>query len=65
MPFGQGKRFSSTVGAVNKIIGGWQLNLIGMQTGIRVQIRGAGNFLADHPNATGQSPKIDNRTVER
>ncbi|MBI1896431.1 MAG: hypothetical protein HYS04_07825, partial [Acidobacteria bacterium] len=66
LPFGAGKLFSASSGAVNKIIGGWQLNLIStMQTGIPVQIRGASNFLADRPNSTGKSPRLDNRTAER
>lgn len=65
LPFGKGKRFASSSGAVNKIVGGWQLNLIGtFQTGIPVQIRGASNFLADRPNSTGKSAKIDNPTAE-
>jgi hypothetical protein len=66
MPFGQGRRFSSSSRALNKVIGGWQLNLIStVQTGIPVQIRGASNFLADRPNSTGTSAKLDNRSAER
>jgi hypothetical protein len=66
MPFGRGKRFSSSSRALNKVIGGWQLNLIStVQTGIPVQIRGASNFLADRPNSTGTSARLDNRSAER
>jgi hypothetical protein len=65
LPFGKGRKFSSGSSAVDKVIGGWQLNLIGtVQTGIPVQIRGASNFLADRPNSTGQSAKLDDRSAE-
>jgi hypothetical protein len=36
-----------------------------MQTGIPLVIRGANNFQANRPNATGQSVKIDNPTAQR
>jgi hypothetical protein len=66
LPFGQGKRFDSGSGVANKVIGGWQLNLIGtLQTGIPVQIRGASNFLADRPNSTGATAHIDDRSADR
>ncbi|HYZ86308.1 MAG TPA: hypothetical protein VE621_17985, partial [Bryobacteraceae bacterium] len=55
LPFGRGS------GLLNKVIGGWQLNTIGvMQTGIPLAIRGASNNLADRPNSTGVSAKLDN-----
>lgn len=66
LPFGQGKRFAAGNRAANKVIGGWQLNLIGtIQGGNPVIIRGASNFLADRPNSTGKSAKLDNRSAER
>ncbi len=66
LPFGQGKRLSSSSRAVNKIIGGWQVNTIGtMQTGLPIVVRGANNFLADRPNSTGVSAKLDNPTASR
>ncbi len=65
LPFGRGKRFSSGSGLVNRVIGGWQLNLIGtLQTGNPVPITGANNNLATRPNSTGQSAKLDNPTAE-
>ncbi|MBI4463356.1 MAG: TonB-dependent receptor [Acidobacteria bacterium] len=66
LPFGRGKRWSSGSGAVNQIIGGWQFNVISvMQNGYPVIVRGANNFLADRPNSTGASPKVDDRTIRR
>ena len=66
LPFGTGKRFSSSSGALNRVIGGWQINTIGvMQTGLPLVIRGASNFRADRPNSTGQSAKLENRTAAR
>jgi outer membrane receptor protein involved in Fe transport len=66
LPFGQGKHWSAQSKAVNKIIGGWQLNTIGtIQTGNPVVVTGASNFLATRPNSTGKSPKLDTRTPER
>ena len=42
------------------------MNLIStVQSGIPVQIRGASNFLADRPNSTGASAKLDTRSAER
>jgi hypothetical protein len=50
----------------NRIFGGWQLNTIGvMQTGIPLMVRGASNNLADRPDSTGVSAKLDNPTRER
>jgi len=61
LPFGAGKALSSSNGVVNKIIGGWQLNMINViQSGIPLTVRGASNFAADRPNSTGVSPRIDN-----
>ncbi|MBC8167262.1 MAG: hypothetical protein H7Y20_15500, partial [Bryobacteraceae bacterium] len=60
LPFGRGS------GLVNKLIGGWQANTIGvMQGGIPLLIRGASNLRADRPDSTGVSPKLDNPTRDR
>ena len=60
LPFGKGP------GALNRLVGGWQLNTIGvMQTGTPVVIRGASNNLADRPDSTGVSAKLDNPTRDR
>ena len=61
LPFGK-----SGSPALRKIIGGWQINSIGvMQTGIPLIIRGASNFQANRPNSTGESAKLSNPTQER
>jgi len=66
LPFGKGKPWANSPGVVDKIVGGWQLNTIGlMQTGLPVVVRGASNFRADRPNSSGQSARIDNRTSGR
>jgi Carboxypeptidase regulatory-like domain len=60
LPFGKGP------GALNKLIGGWQVNTIGvMQSGLPVVITGANNFRASRPNSTGESAKIDNPSATR
>ena len=60
LPFGRGP------GALNKLIGGWQINSIGtMQTGLPLIIRGANNQQANRPNSTGQSARLDNPTAQR
>ena len=65
LPIGRGERFEFSNGIVNGLLGGYQLNVIGIhQTGIPVVIRGANNFLADRPNITG-SARLDNPTRER
>jgi hypothetical protein len=66
LPFGKGKRWGGSSAAANQLIGGWQLNLITtVQTGLPVVLRGASNFLADRPNSTGKSAKLDQRTADR
>lgn len=55
LPFGKGP------GVFNRVIGGWQLNSIGiMQSGLPIIISGANNFRATRPNSTGQSAKLSN-----
>ena len=52
--------------SLQRLVGGWQLNTIGvMQTGIPLIVRGASNFAANRPNSTGESAKLDNPTRER
>ncbi|MBL8217261.1 MAG: carboxypeptidase regulatory-like domain-containing protein [Bryobacterales bacterium] len=66
LPFGKGKKFAPGSRAADKVIGGWQLNVIStMQGGLPLVIRGANNFLANRPNSTGVSAKLDNPTPER
>ncbi len=61
LPFGKG-----AASALNKLIGGWQINSVGvMQTGLPLIVRGADNFQANRPNSTGQSAKLDNPTADR
>jgi hypothetical protein len=63
LPFGRGKRFNPENVVLNKIVGGWQVNVINtLQNGIPLTVRGATNFMADRPNSTGQSPRLDNPT---
>lgn len=66
LPMGKGKRWSSSSGVVNGLIGGWQVNLIAtLQGGLPVVVRGASNFRADRPNSTGASAKLDSPTSAR
>ncbi len=66
LPFGKGKMFHSTNPVLSRILGGWQVNTIGtMQTGRPLSVTGANNFLANRPNSTGISAKLDNPTVQR
>jgi hypothetical protein len=66
LPFGPGKAWNPSNGLLQRLVGGWQLNTIGvMQTGIPLVIRGANNFQANRPNSTGESAKLDNPTRER
>ena len=61
LPFGKsGSAF------VKKVIGGWQVNSIGiMQTGLPVAISGASNFRANRPNSIGVSANLDSPTAQR
>ncbi len=61
LPFGRG---SSS--GINRLIGGWQINTIGvMQDGLPLIVRGANNFQANRPNSTGQSARLDDPTAQR
>jgi hypothetical protein len=56
LPFGAGKKLKSTVGAVNKMIGGWQWSSMYIyQTGAAVALPAA--------LATGVSPAVDDPTI--
>jgi hypothetical protein len=58
LPFGAGKSMKSNIGAVDKIIGGWQWSALYIyQTGQAVTLPAA--------VATGTSPKLDNPTIDR
>ena len=66
LPFGKGKRWNSDNAVVGRMISGWQLNLIStIQGGLPLAIRGASNNLANRPNSTGASAKLDNPTSDR
>ena len=60
LPFGKGQQMW------NRLIGGWQVNTIGvMQTGIPLLIGGANNQRATRPDSTGKSAALDNPTAQR
>ncbi|MCU0246375.1 MAG: TonB-dependent receptor [Bryobacter sp.] len=66
LPFGKGKRWNPANPVANRLAGGWQVNTIGtMQTGRPLSVSGANNFLANRPNSTGTSAKLDNPTPDR
>jgi hypothetical protein len=66
LPFGRGKRFNPSNGFLSKLAGGWQINSITtLQNGLPTRISGASNNLADRPNSTGVSAKVDNPTASR
>ena len=63
LPFGTGKHWKAPSGVVNSLIGGWQVNsVLVMQNGLPLIVRGASNFLADRPNSTGKSARVQNPT---
>jgi hypothetical protein len=63
LPVGRGKLWDPGNAVVRNVVGGWQINTIGIvQTGLPLIIRGANNFASDRPDSTGQSAKIDNPT---
>ncbi len=66
LPFGRGRRWSTSNTFLDQVIRGWQLNIINtMQTGNPLSVGGANNFLADRPNSTGVSAKLEDRTPAR
>jgi hypothetical protein len=65
LPIGHGKRWARS-NAAAVIAGGWQINLIStLQGGLPLMVRGANNYLANRPNSTGVSAKLDNPTPGR
>lgn len=65
-PFGKGKRWNPGNKLASKLVSGWQLNSIAtFQTGLPLRVTGASNYLADRPNSTGKSAKLDNPTAAR
>jgi len=63
LPIGTGKMFHPSNGAVNAIIGNWQVqSIMTIQAGLPIILTGANNNLATRPNSTGQSAKLDNPT---
>ena len=66
LPFGKGKRWSPSGAWAERLAGGWQLNGVAqLQSGLPLIIRGANNSLADRPNSTGRSAKLDNPTRDQ
>lgn len=64
LPFGKGKHWAPGNPVLSRVAGGWQINAIGtMQTGRPLSVSGASNFLANRPNSTGTSAKLDNATA--
>lgn len=65
LPFGRGTRFSTSNGFLDRLIGGFQLNAIGVfQTGVPLAITGANNFTGSRPNyRPGQNPAVAKQSV--
>jgi len=64
LPFGTGKRWNPSNSVARKVVKGWQASTIGtIQAGLPIAVTGANNFLANRPNSTGQSAKLDHRTT--
>jgi len=64
LPFGRNQRFSAHNAFIDRVIGGFQVNLIGvLQTGTPLTITGANAPLATRPNyVPGQSVSVPNQT---
>jgi hypothetical protein len=66
LPVGRGKRWNPGNPIVSRVVGGWQINTIAtFQAGLPLSITGANNQLADRPNSTGVSAKLDHPTAAR
>ena len=68
LPFGRGKMWDPANGVLRKIVGGWQINTIGvLQTGVPLTVRGANNNAANRPDSTGTSARLPKgqRSVDR
>ncbi|CAN5759988.1 hypothetical protein BH10ACI4_BH10ACI4_10840 [soil metagenome] len=64
LPFGRGQRFTAHNGFIDRVIGGFQFNVIGVfQTGTPLTITGANSFTATRPDSTpGQKVSISNQS---
>jgi hypothetical protein len=64
LPLGRGQRFSAHNAFIDRVIGGFQFNLIGVfQTGTPLTITGSNAFTATRPNYTpGQNVAIANQS---
>ncbi|WP_175528987.1 carboxypeptidase regulatory-like domain-containing protein [Granulicella pectinivorans] len=64
LPFGRGQKFSTHNGFTDRVIGGFQFNVIGVfQTGTPLTITGANAYTATRPNYTpGQKVAIANQS---
>ena len=66
LPFGKGKKWSSSNRFADGWMRGWQINVISViQSGLPVVVRGANNQLADRPNSTGISARLEDRSATR
>jgi Carboxypeptidase regulatory-like domain len=69
-PFGSGKPFLNTGGAVGRLVGGWQINgLTTFQSGTPLQVSGgnsSGSFDGtQRPNWTGKNPTLGGAVTQR
>lgn len=67
LPFGNGRRFLSSGGALANIFGGFRVNgILSLRSGLPLVIRGANNGAADRPNLVGD-PELPagDRSAER
>ena len=68
LPFGRGRRYDPSNAVLRQLVGGWQINTIGvLQTGLPLTVRGANNQGADRPHSTGVSAELpkDERNADR
>jgi hypothetical protein len=66
LPFGRGERFASKGGLTDRLVGGFQMNLIGVfQTGTPLNITGGNAYTATRPNyVPGVSVSLPNPTAQ-
>ncbi len=70
LPFGKGKRFLASGGAVNRLVGGWQLgSIVTLSDGTPINVGQIGDPLQigtpNVPDATGISPIPTNRSPDK
>ena len=66
LPAGSGRRLSINNHVLDAVAGGWSASgVFTRQGGQPLLVRGASNFLANRPNSTGQSARLNNRTRDR